>query len=89
MKKLFFFTILMSLMLATSGFLTANPGDRCAGDASCGFGEKCQSGVCIKKNQFDFGGSGKNGKPCNIDADCIGSGKCVSNGFGKKFCSGN
>lgn len=89
MKKLFFFTLLISLTLITSGFLAADPGDKCAGDASCDFGEKCQSGVCIKKRAFDFGGSGKNGKPCNIDADCIGSGSCVSNGFGKKFCSGN
>ena len=45
--------------------------------------------MCVKKPEFDFGGSGKSGKECNIDADCIGSGRCAPNNFGKKYCTGN
>jgi hypothetical protein len=64
-------------------------GDSCISDGECGFDLRCNDGVCVKKNEFDFGSSGKTGNPCNIDADCIGSGKCVKNNFGKGYCSGN
>lgn len=64
-------------------------GDKCFSDGECGFGLSCNDGVCVKKKEFDFGSSGKTGKPCNIDADCIGSGKCEKNSFGKGYCSGN
>ncbi|EIE03081.1 hypothetical protein LEP1GSC185_2076 [Leptospira licerasiae serovar Varillal str. VAR 010] len=50
---------------------------------------QCTGGVCTKKQEFDHGNSGKSGNQCNNDGDCIGSGKCVSGSFGKKYCSGN
>ncbi|WP_125169470.1 hypothetical protein [Leptospira hartskeerlii] len=64
-------------------------GDSCTSDIQCGFGLQCTGGVCTKKPEFDHGSSGKSGKQCNHDGDCIGSGKCVSGSFGKKYCSGN
>ena len=65
-----------------------NKGEKCFSSTECGFNLHCQGGVCVKKPEFNFGGSGKSGKSCNIDADCIGSGKCVDGSFGKKYCSG-
>jgi hypothetical protein len=65
-----------------------NAGEKCIGDADCEFHCSCKSGVCVKKKEFNFGGSDKVGKPCNIDADCIGAGECVEGDFGKKYCSG-
>lgn len=64
-------------------------GERCIADTECAFQFQCKENVCVKKQEFDYGGSGKSGKSCNIDADCIGAGKCVNGGFGKKVCSGN
>lgn len=64
-------------------------GDKCFADTECSFGLTCTDGACVKKKEFDFGSSGKSGKPCNNDADCINSGKCVEGTFGKKVCSGN
>lgn len=64
-------------------------GDTCTCDGECGFGLHCVDGVCVKQKEFDHGSSGKAGNPCNIDADCIGSGKCVKNNFGQGYCSGN
>ncbi len=64
-------------------------GETCTNNSECGFNMQCNNGVCIRKKEFDFGSSGKTGKECNNDAECINSGKCVSNNFGKKYCSGN
>jgi hypothetical protein len=64
-------------------------GDKCVADIECAFGLTCADGACVNKKEFDFGSSGKSGKSCNNDADCIGSGKCVEGTFGKKVCSGN
>lgn len=64
-------------------------GEKCVADIECAFGLACTDGACVNKKEFDFGSSGKSGKPCNNDADCIGSGKCVEGTFGKKVCSGN
>jgi hypothetical protein len=64
-------------------------GEKCLSDAECAFQLRCHDGVCIKKSELDFGSSVKTGKPCNNDADCIGSGKCVEGSFGRKYCSGN
>ncbi|OHD65943.1 MAG: hypothetical protein A2176_12665 [Spirochaetes bacterium RBG_13_51_14] len=64
-------------------------GEKCFNEAECEFGLTCTDGACVKKKEFDYGGSGKTGKPCNNDADCIGSGTCVEGAFGKKVCSGN
>ncbi|TGL61521.1 hypothetical protein EHQ64_11000 [Leptospira sarikeiensis] len=58
-------------------------------DIQCGFGLQCSGGVCTKKQEFDHGSSGKSGNQCNSDADCIGSGSCVSGTYGKKYCSGS
>ncbi len=60
-------------------------GEKCFSDTECKFLLRCNDGVCIKKKEFDYGGSGKTGKPCNIDADCIGSGKCVEGFFWKEI----
>lgn len=63
-------------------------GARCIADTECESGSSCPDGVCVKKREFDFGSSGKTGNPCNIDADCIGSGRCVEGNGGRKACSG-
>lgn len=63
-------------------------GEKCIGDAECEFECSCKDGVCIKKKEFRFGNSDKAGKPCQIDADCIGAGECAEGDFGKKRCSG-
>lgn len=80
--------LIVALSIATIG-IAKSAGERCVGDAECDFGAHCNNGVCVKKPEFDRGGSGKSGKPCSIDADCIGSGKCVEGSFGKKYCSGS
>lgn len=63
-------------------------GDKCFSDTECEFNLECSSGVCTKKKEFDFGSSGKTGKPCSVDSDCIGSGTCEEGSFGKKYCTG-
>ncbi|MBP7734477.1 MAG: hypothetical protein KA369_00760 [Spirochaetes bacterium] len=91
MKKMFFIYAL-AFVIAVSGTVMAGgkrQGEKCFMDNECSFGLTCTDGACVKKKEFDFGGSGKNGKPCNIDADCINAGKCVEGTFGKKVCSGN
>ena len=88
MKKFTIVSAIISTLLLSFTFIMAEVGGSCTGDASCDFEERCHNGVCIKKKEFDFGSSGKTGKPCQIDADCIGSGSCVDNGFGEKYCSG-
>ena len=91
MKKIIlpFIIIVCSISILTTLTLSKSKGEKCIGDAECDFGLTCNEGVCVKKKEFDFGSSGKTGKPCQIDADCIGSGKCVEGSFGKKYCSGN
>ena len=74
-------------MIAFAG--SKGQGEKCFADYDCSFGLTCTDGACVKKKEFDFGSSGKSGKPCNNDADCINSGKCVEGTFGKKVCSGN
>ena len=90
MKKLSIITILfitaMSVAVMAGG---KGQGEKCFSDSECSFGLTCTDGACVKKKEFDFGSSGKSGKPCNNDADCINSGKCVEGTFGKKVCSGN
>lgn len=90
MKKLVGFTAASIVMLASFSVFGNNDnlGKKCFSDAECGGQLNCNDGVCVKKKEFDFGG-GKSGQPCNIDADCINSGKCVEGNFGKKYCSGN
>jgi hypothetical protein len=91
MKKLLFTTSLV-FVIAVSGTVMAGSkgqGEKCFVENECSFGLVCTDGACVKKKEFDFGGSGKSGKPCNIDADCINAGKCVEGTFGKKVCSGN
>ena len=87
-----------SLSPYRSSFVMASPslmagskgqGEKCFADFDCSFGLACTDGACTKKKEFDFGSSGKSGKPCNNDADCINSGTCVEGTFGKKVCSGN
>lgn len=86
----FFLPILLVILFSYPVLAGDNEkGESCNSDIQCGFGLKCTGGVCTKKSEFDFGGSGKSGKQCNNDGDCIGSGKCVSGSFGKKYCSGN
>jgi hypothetical protein len=34
-------------------------------------------------------GTKQQGQPCIGETECIGSGKCESNNFGQKFCTGN
>ncbi len=91
MKKILFLLLVISLSIisltADAGF--KSKGDKCFNSSECGSQLECKDGVCVKKKEWDFGGSGKTGKPCSIDADCIGSGKCVEGSFGKKHCSGN
>jgi hypothetical protein len=91
MKKIIlpFIIVIFSISLLATLTLSKSIGEKCIGDSECDFGLKCNEGVCIKKKEFDFGSSGKTGKPCQTDADCIGSGKCVEGSFGKKYCSGN
>ena len=91
MKKTIFNIIaILSLVFVTSVWAgSKEKGEKCIGDHECAFNLTCSSNVCVKKKAFDFGSSGKSGKNCNIDADCIGSGKCVEGTFGKKVCSGN
>jgi len=79
----------ISVISLTSDLKSKEIGEACVNDAECGFQLRCNDRVCIRKKEFDFGSSGETGKPCNIDAECINSGKCVSNNFGKKYCSGN
>ncbi len=90
MKKLILVTAAMVLCLSLAAVAgDKKQGEKCVNDIECAFGLSCTDGACVKKKEFDFGGSGKSGKPCNNDADCIGSGKCVDGMFGKKVCSGN
>jgi hypothetical protein len=81
--------LLFSIFIFTSLISSKGKGEKCLNNSECDFGTECNDGVCVNKKEFDFGGSGKTGNPCNIDADCIGSGKCVEGSFGKKYCSGN
>lgn len=91
MKKIFITAsiIVLCLSLLSIESFSKGKGEKCYNDSECDFGLHCNDGVCVKKKEFDFGGSGKTGKPCNIDADCIGAGKCVEGSFGRKYCSGN
>ena len=91
MKKIL---VLISSLFLISGMVALNAGskgkgEKCHSDIECSFGLTCNGGVCVKKKEFDFGSSGKTGKPCNSDADCIGSGKCERGSFGKSYCTGN
>jgi hypothetical protein len=90
MKKIFLSSLVVSLLLFAVMVMAGNKsaGEKCIGDADCEFECSCKDGVCIKKKEFSFGNSNKVGKPCNIDADCIGAGECVKGDFGKKRCSG-
>ncbi len=91
MKKIIFIIsiVLVSVLFFTTLTISKGKGEKCLNQSECDFGFECNEGVCIKKKEFDFGSSGKTGKPCNIDADCIGLGECVEGEFGKKYCSGN
>lgn len=91
MKKMFVMSALLSAAFVSMTVFAGakGQGEKCFGDHDCSFGLTCTDGACVKKKEFDFGGSGKSGKPCNIDADCINAGKCVEGTFGKKVCSGN
>jgi len=91
MKKIIITTIaIVSFAVVTSVWAgNKEKGDKCVGNHECVYGLTCSSGACVKKKAFSFGGSGKSGKGCQVDADCIGSGKCVTGTFGKKVCSGN
>jgi hypothetical protein len=91
MNKILFALFITSLMIipTSSNAGWKSKGEKCVNNAECGSQLECKNGVCVKKKEWDFGGSGKTGKPCNIDADCIGSGKCVEGSFGRKSCSGN
>ncbi len=91
MKKLTIIalSIFISGILMNATVLSKGQGDQCMNDVECDFGLACKSGACVKKPEFDYGSSGKSGKPCNIDADCINSGRCVEGTYGKKVCSGN
>lgn len=91
MKKIIFISALVIAAAVSGTVLAGNKGQgkKCFMDNECSFGLTCSGGACVKKKEFDFGGSGKSGKPCNIDADCINAGKCVEGTFGKKVCSGN
>lgn len=89
MKK---YIIAFTLILFAFTFVHAGSkekGEQCFSDNECEFQLQCKDGVCVKKSDFDYGSSGKTGKKCSIDADCIGSGKCVEGSFGQKVCSGN
>ncbi len=87
------FIMIISLVVAGMSLAvmagSGGQGDKCFADTECEFNLQCKDGACVKKKEFDFGSSGKSGKPCNNDADCINSGKCVEGMFGKKVCSGN
>ena len=91
MKKLLI--VVLSCMIASISMTVIagnkGQGEKCFNESECDFGLACTDGACVKKKEFDFGSSGKSGKPCNNDADCINSGKCVEGTFGKKVCSGN
>jgi hypothetical protein len=91
MKKILLIVIMLfsSLFIITTFVISKEKGEKCLNQSECDFGLECHEGVCVKKKEFDFGSSGKTGKPCNIDADCIGSGTCEEGAFGKKYCSGN
>ena len=91
MKKicLIITALLLALTSMTVIAVGKGQGEKCFMDNECSFGLTCSDGACVKKKEFDFGGSGKSGKPCNNDADCINAGKCVEGTFGKKVCSGN
>lgn len=91
MKKILFVFFSISIALTSISLMAGSKGqgENCFGDYDCSFGLQCSDGACVKKKEFDFGSSGKSGKPCNIDADCINSGKCVTGTYGKKVCSGN
>jgi len=81
--------ILIIGLIATAALFAKDKDGKCFSDSECSFGQECTSGVCTKKKEFDYGGSGKTGKECNIDADCIGSGKCVKSISGQGRCTGN
>ena len=84
MKKL-----LIIGLIATASLFAKDKGSKCFANTDCSFGQECTDGVCTKKKEFDYGGSGKTGKKCNIDADCIGSGTCEKSASGKGRCTGN
>ncbi len=89
MKKLLFVMVVLALSLPSIVIIAGSKGagDKCIADTECEFHFRCHKGVCVRKAEFDHG-SGKTGQPCNIDADCIGSGKCVTNAMGMKYCAG-
>ncbi|MBN2435988.1 MAG: hypothetical protein JXK07_12055 [Spirochaetes bacterium] len=75
---LFFCTLIFFVNLSAES-------SSCLGNHDCKFGQECKDCVCVKKQ---VGSMDKSGTPCNIDANCIGAGKCVKNVFGKGYCSG-
>jgi len=91
MKKLVIITVSIFItgVLMNVTVLSKDQGEQCFNNSECSFGLTCKGGVCVKKKEFDFGSSGKSGNPCNNDADCINSGKCIEGRYGKKVCSGN
>jgi hypothetical protein len=91
MKKICIITaaVFIAFVSMTVMAVSKEQGEKCFNDSECSFGLTCTDGACVKKKEFDYGGSGKSGKSCNNDADCINAGKCVEGTFGKKVCSGN
>ncbi|HRS79372.1 MAG TPA: hypothetical protein P5115_19675 [Spirochaetota bacterium] len=91
MKKICIITAALSIAFVSMTVMAENKGrgKKCFADTDCSFEQTCTDGACVKKKEFDFGSSGKSGEPCDNDADCINSGKCVEGTFGKKVCSGN
>ncbi len=86
MKNLVFLNIAV-LFFCSIIFFTAlhAKSETCLSNLDCEFGQECNDGVCVKK---PLGSMDKSGKPCNVDSNCIGAGKCVKNAFGKGYCSG-
>lgn len=84
MRKALFIVLLLSASLLSA----KEKGEKCMMDTECGFNLECQNGVCVKKKEFDTGSHGS-GKSCQIDADCIGAGKCKKNNFGQGVCTGH
>lgn len=84
MKKV----ILMLFVASATLVFAKDKGDQCFADAECGATMECKNNVCVKKNEFDTGSHGS-GKSCQIDADCIGAGKCKKNHSGQGVCTGN
>lgn len=89
MKRISMIAFVMVLGFSLTVVAGKKQGEHCFNNSECDSQCECKDGVCVKKKEWDFGSSGKSGKECNNDADCINSGKCVRNAFGKGYCSGN